>query len=252
MDNLLKIVISLLLFSLQGFSQALEVEAGGGAWMQTPKGTVAYSTSNGSGDSTCRETEAAIGYAWLYIRHPIPVFPNIRLEYSAAGSDGDATVDLIAPLGVMATTTSHFDVKAYDAILYYNLLNSTFWTTLDLGLDVKVAGYTYDVVPTDGLLAYGGYSRSGTLILPLVYTRLRVDIPGTGLGIEGLGSYITYEKSYVYDARIKADWTLIFVPGVQPGIEVGYRMQKVKIDDDKELKGDVDFSGLFVGAFLRF
>ncbi|WP_345972820.1 TIGR04219 family outer membrane beta-barrel protein [Sulfurimonas diazotrophicus] len=242
----------MLLFSLQGFSQALEVGAGGGAWLQTPKGTVAYATSNGTGDSTCRETETGMGYAWLYIRHPIPVFPNLRLEYSSMSSDGDTTVDLIPPLGVMATTTSRFEVQAYDTILYYSLLNSTFWATLDLGLDVKVAGYTYDVAPIDGLLAYGGYSRSGTLIVPLVYMRARVDIPGTGLGIEGLGSYITYEKSYVYDARIKADLTLTFVPVVQPGIEVGYRMQQIKIDDDKELKGDIDFSGLFFGAFLRF
>lgn len=52
-----------------------------------------------------------------------------------------------------------------------------------------------------------------------------------------------------YDARVKADWTMTFAPGIQPG----YRIQKIKINvDDKAIDGDIDFSGLYIGAFLRF
>jgi hypothetical protein len=85
------------------------------------------------------------------------------------------------------------------------------------------------------------------------YLRARLEVPATGIGFEGVGSFITYNEVSFVDARIKVDYTLDFVPVVQPGIEVGYRIQKVKYDqDDSAIAADVDFSGVYVGAMLRF
>ena len=253
MKKWFKIVAISVLSAVPALSDVLRVEAGGGVWMQTPKGTIAYQTSTDSGSSTNREDQTQRGYAWLYVKHPVPVLPNVRLEYCNISTDGDVTVTLGSLIPVTTSSSSSFDANEYDAVLYYNLLDNTFWTTLDLGVDIKALDYRYDVAPTNELIAYGGYSKSGTLVLPLVYARARFEIPGTGLGMEGLGSYVSYQKSHVYDARVKADWTMTFVPGIQPGIEAGYRIQKIKIDvDDQAIDGDIDFSGLYVGAFLRF
>ncbi|MEJ2468855.1 MAG: hypothetical protein P8Y51_07295, partial [Campylobacterales bacterium] len=102
-------------------------------------------------------------------------------------------------------------------------------------------------------VAYEGYSKSGTLFVPMGYLRARLEVPATGIGFEGVGSFITYNDVTFVDARIKVDYTLDFVPVVQPGIEVGYRFQKVKYDqDDSEIDADVEFSGVYVGAMLRF
>ena len=231
-------------------ADTLRVEAGGGAWTQKPTGTVSYMTSDQSGSDSSTEKENTLGYAWIYLKHPVPVLPNIRLEYSSVKYEGDVAVEVTNPVTFATDSTSTFDAKAYDAILYYNILDNTAWLTLDLGLDVKILDYKYDVAPT---LGYNGYSKSGTLVVPLAYLRVRAEVPGTGIGFEGLGSYITYDGATFYDARAKIDWTMEFVPVVQPGIEVGYRIMKANYDKDgSELKADVDFSGVYVGAMLRF
>jgi outer membrane protein len=248
MKKMLSALFASALLSCAASADIVRVEAGGGAWMQKPSGSVSYTTSTESGSDTSTEKEKTLGYAWLYIKHPVPVLPNLRLEYSSVQSKGD--VEIVEPIGA-PVTTSEFDAQAYDAILYYNLLDNTFWTTVDLGLDVKMLDYEYDVAPT--VATPDGYSKSGTLFVPMGYLRGRLEVPATGIGFEGVGSFITYNDVTFVDARIKVDYTLDFVPVVQPGIEVGYRIQKVKYDqDDSAIAADVDFSGVYVGAMLRF
>lgn len=254
MNKLLSTLFAGALLSAGASADAFRIEAGGGVWTQTPSGSVSYTTSTEAGSDTSTEKEKSVGYAWIYLKHPVPVLPNLRLEYCAQEYKGD--VDVTVGSGGFSentTSTSKLSAKNYDAILYYNLLDNLAWTTLDLGLDVKMIDYKYDVAATTTPLAYEGYSKSGTLVVPLAYLRARVQIPATGLGIEGIGSYITYSDVTVYDARIKADWTMEFVPVVQPGIEVGYRIQKVKYDKSgEEINADVDFSGMYAGLMLRF
>jgi outer membrane protein len=253
MKKLLSALFAGAVLSCAVSADIVRVEAGGGAWMQKPSGAVSYTTSTETGSDTSTEKEKTLGYAWLYVKHPVPVLPNLRLEYSSVQSKGDVDVSITSPVTASATSTSEFDAQAYDAILYYNLLDNTFWTTVDLGIDVKMLDYKYDVAPTTSPVAYEGYSKSGTLFVPMGYLRARLEVPATGIGFEGVGSYITYNDVTFVDARIKADYTLDFVPVVQPGIEVGYRIQKVKYDqDDSEIAADVDFSGVYVGAMLRF
>jgi outer membrane protein len=254
MNKLLSLLFTGALLSAGASADAFRMEAGGGAWMQKPSGSASYTTSTDYGADTSTEKEKTLGYAWVYLKHPIPILPNLRLEYSSQDYKGNVDVTVSAGgFTENTTSTSKLTANNYDAILYYNLLDNTLWTTLDLGLDVKVIDYKYDVAPTTTPLPYEGYSKSGTLVVPLAYLRARFQIPATGLGIEGIGSYITYSDVTVYDARIKADWTFESVPVVQPGIEVGYRIQKIKYDqNDKELNADVDFSGVYVGGMLRF
>ena len=236
-------------------ADALRIEAGAGAWMQTPTGSVSYTTSDQSGSDSSTEQENTVGYAWIYLKHPIPIIPDIRLEYTRLEYEGDVAVTLGTGSATASTTsTSTFDTDVYDAILYYNLLDNLAWTTLDLGLDVRMFDYSYDVAPTnDGFVDYGGYSKSGTLVVPLAYLRARFDVPGTGIGFEGEGSFVGYDGDSFYDVRVKADWTMDFVPVVQPGIEVGYRVLKVDYGNSSDdLAADVEFSGVYAGLMLRF
>ena len=249
MKKLFSTLFACALLSAGASADAFRIEAGGGTWMQKPSGSVSYTTAVNAGTDTSTENETNVGYAWIYLKHPVPIVPNLRLEYSGINYKGD--VKVAAP--VSTDSTSKLTAQTYDAILYYNLLDNLAWTTLDLGIDVKMIDYKYDVAAITTPISYEGYSKSGTLFVPLGYLRGRVQIPATGLGIEGIGSYISYSGVTVYDARIKADWTMEFVPVIQPGIEVGYRIQKVKYDqNDKEIEADVDFSGVYVGLMLRF
>jgi outer membrane protein len=92
-----------------------------------------------------------------------------------------------------------------------------------------------------------------TFALPLLYARARVEIPSTDIGLEADIKYITTGDSTVYDARAKVDYTLDFVPVIQPALEVGYRAQKIDIDESGvDAKLDIEFSGFYAGLMLRF
>jgi outer membrane protein len=228
------------------------VELGVGAWAQTPSGGMTYSDSGATGTYASEKKVNNNGYAWLLVKHPIPVLPNIRLEHSCVKDTGlvTGTFKNFSATGQAGS----IEIKQYDIVPYYNILDNTFWMTVDLGLDIKVLqtnikadGVTVDSIPNTN------YDDTISLTLPLAYLRARVQIPGTDIGFELDGKYVTYDGSTIYDARAKVDYTLDFVPVVQPAIEVGYRVQKfdLKTDDDKT-KMNIDFSGVYAGIMLRF
>ena len=60
-----------------------------------------------------------------------------------------------------------------------------------------------------------------------------------------------YSDNKGYDFRIKLDYTLDFIPIVQPGLEIGYRIHKVQYAiGDFINKGE--YSGVFGGLMFRF
>jgi len=250
MKKFLSIIAMSTLVSTSLFADFARVEIGAGAWMQKASGTISYDAGSGvTGTNTLDEKKDTSAYVWMLIKHPIPVVPNIRLEYTsihATGKASGAWNGLVAP----ANTNSVLDIKEYDIIPYYNILDNTFWTTLDLGVDIKVLDVDYKVEPNG---VFTGYEDSSTAPIPLLYARARVEIPATNIGLEGDMKYVTTGSSTVYDARIKVDYTFDVTPIIQPSIEIGYRTQKIKIDeDDENVKTDMDFTGFFAGLMLRF
>jgi len=238
----------------------LRVEAGAGAWMQTPKGTIDITDGSGAlsldGTYKSNETEASSTYVWAFIKHPVPIVPNLRLEYVTLTDEGisNGKVDGVALPTQGAPTT--FDITQYDIIPYYNILDNTFWMTVDLGVDIKViqtdatVGAVYsDTTPSVKL--YNGYKDSSTQAIPLLYLRGRVQIPTTDIGLEADAKAITDGTNTMYDVRAKVDYTLDFIPVVQPGLEVGYRVQQVTVDDgDNQV--DLNYAGVYAGLMVRF
>ena len=233
------------------------IEMGVGAWMQTPSGSLSYTESGLTGSDISNEDQETSGYAWLLIKHPVPILPNLRLEYSSVSSDGlveGGFKDFTIPTGESATPT--LEMTQFDIIPYYNILDNTFWTTIDLGLDIKVidTSYTAGAIeePITGTELFEGYSDSATTIIPLLYARGRVEIPATNVGLEADVKYISYADATMYDVRAKVDYTLDFIPVIQPAVEVGYRMIKMETDESGEAKVDLEFSGIYAGVMVRF
>jgi outer membrane protein len=226
------------------------VEMGVGAWMQESKGSVSYTDGGADGSYVSSEKDSTEPYVWALIKHPVPVLPNLRLEYVSLKDSGVASGTFKDFDITSASTTLSYDVKQYDIIPYYNILDNTAWITLDLGLDIKIVDASYNAAPTTG---FSGYSDSVTFALPLLYARARVEIPSTDIALEADIKYITTGDSTVYDARAKVDYTLDFVPVIQPALEVGYRAQKIDIDESGvDAKLDIEFSGFYAGLMLRF
>ena len=238
------------------------VEVGGGIWQQTPNGYASRTDGDGAlslnGTYTSSEKEATDTYAWILIKHPVPIIPNLRLEYvtitdegTTNSSGGGSIGGIPLPVGLDVPTT--IDITQYDVIPYYNILDNTFWITLDLGLDIKVIeSDVHAAAVSAGILTFAGYSSTDTTVIPLLYARGRVEIPATNIGLEADVKAITDGTNSMYDVRAKVDYTFDFIPIIQPALEVGYRMQKLKVDDGTKAQVDLDYSGVYAGLMLRF
>ena len=253
MNKILNILLLGALTSVTLMADFTRVEMGAGVWSSKASGSTSYVSGATSGEDISTENSESNPYLWVLIKHPIPVLSNLRLEYADTTNKGTAS-GTFADFTTTANTTTQLDFTQYDIIPYYNILDNTPWVTLDIGVDIKLIDTNLradNVTPTVG----GGttYSESILLPIPLLYTRVRFEIPTTDIGLEADAKFISYSDSTVYDVRIKIDYTLDFIPVIQPAVEVGYRKQKYKIDEaDLDGKIDLGFSGIYVGAMLRF
>ncbi len=234
------------------------VEMGLGTWMQTPSGSSQTSDTGGllsmDGTYTSSESDSSEIYIWALIKHPIPVVPNLRLEYVTLSDEGTTTGTVN---GLTATDSpTAFDMTQIDIIPYYNLLDNTFWMTVDVGLDIKVltTDVKVDSLKVAGFSVPGTddmFSASENTALPLLYLRGRVEIPATNIGLESDIKYISYDSATMYDIRLKVDYTLDFIPVIQPAVELGYRMQKFDVSDS-DTNIDLEYAGMYVGLMARF
>ncbi len=252
-----KILSGLLLAGLLGASaqaDLLRVELGGGVWQNEASGTITSGTPAITEDlSALNYDKESKGYAWLNIKHPVPVLPNLRLEYAAVDFSGRSNEPFVYD-GVTYVVDAETDLTLdqIDVIMYYNILDNTGWTTLDLGLDVKVVDFEFNAVQDTGL---NPVSESETVPLPMAYGRLRFEIPGVDIGLEGNIKYVSYKDSKMMDYALKADYTLVDILPVDVGLEVGYRFQQVDIDGEDfsvDTSLDVEIDGVFAGAVIRF
>ena len=236
------------------------VEAGAGAWSYKPSGLITYTDNDGTLTNTSLEKAQSSAYVWMFIKHPIPILPNLRLEYATVHDDGEGSGSYNGYTFPAGTTTT-WDLTQYDIIPYYNILDNTFWTTVDVGVDIKVV--ESDFTAKDAQFAVSStippsititdYNEKDTAVVPLAYLRGRVEIPATDIGFEADAKYISYNGDTIYDVRAKVDYTLSFIPVVQPAIEVGYRAQKYDFTSkDKKTKVNMDFGGLYMGIMARF
>lgn len=226
------------------------VEAGLGLWDQESSGKLSYTDNGADGRySSSKPSDSSI-YFWALLKHPVPIVPNLRIEYASIEDSGQGSGQFKDFTIGANPTKVVYDMKQYDIIPYYNILDNTFWMTLDLGIDLKIIETSLDASPN--AFGFSGYKQSETLAIPLLYVRARVEIPATNIGFESDIKYVTYGSNSVYDIRAKVDYTFDIFPIVQPAVEFGYRIQNIDVEDGADLNLDLEFSGFYGGLMLRF
>ncbi|MCK5866164.1 MAG: TIGR04219 family outer membrane beta-barrel protein, partial [Marinobacter adhaerens] len=73
--------------------------------------------------------------ASLYLEHPVPLLPNVRLNYTLVEQSGRGDVGLTGFDGVTGDVQSDLDLEQLDLTLYYEVLDN--WVNLDLGLTAR-------------------------------------------------------------------------------------------------------------------
>lgn len=250
------ILLSLLVSSSLLQADLFRAEMGAGVWSQTSSGSLQHKNDRYPVDLA---DDLDVGnsqdlYVWAYFKHPVPIIPNARLEYTNSTADGSVKKEFIYN-GYSFTPANNakydMNIQQVDAIVYYNILDNLAWITLDLGLEINFMTQSYKF--SDAVNNVKEVTDS--IMIPMLYGRGRFEIPGTGFGLESELKYFTYGDSTVGDIRAKVDYTFD-LSIIDPAIELGYRHELIKTstNDFSDLSNDTDItmSGIYLGAMLRY
>jgi hypothetical protein len=75
----------------------------------------------------------------------------------------------------------------------------------------------------------------------MLYAKTGIDVPTTDLSFQVEGNYVSYDGNQLYD--VEAGIRYLFALGA--GLEIGYKVLKVKIDDVDDFSMDTDYNGVY-------
>jgi len=227
-------------FSVQ--SDTLSVSVGGGAWNESPIGNFQKTIDSAEvnvGENLFWDSESQ-GYFFVTFEHFVPLIPNFRLirtNLDHSGS-GNATFSF-AGQNFTGNVSNDVSIETTDLITYYEILDNV--VSLDIGLNLRNLKVDYTI--NNG----GNVTDSISATVPMLYAWVGAS-PWPDLIISGELSYIAFDGSSVSDFTAKVAYTTeLFV-----GVEAGYRKQSFELDDISGTNANLDFDGVFAGAYLKF
>jgi outer membrane protein len=237
MKKVLALATVLTTFSM---ADAIGGEINIGYYNHTPSGTMQYQGDIIDVKDTLKWKEEGDIFAKVYIEHPLPIIPNIKLGYSEFGHTGAGTISQAFDFGgttyaANSNVDSAFDLKMYDLTLYYELLDN--WVNLDVGVNVKYVDGSISIKDSTTL----SESTNFQVPIPMLYAKARFDVPTTDLSFQVEGNYVTYDGHTLYDAEAGVRYT--FFLGL--GLEAGYKTMKLELDNVDDLSMVSDFSGAY-------
>lgn len=193
---------------------------------------------------------------WFEFEHPIPVLPNLRLNYTNIESNKKITQKIVQNLGEGTQLTFYQKVdtaiafNSLDATLYYELLDN--WVNIDVGLTArKLDGYL-DMVYYDTPLATPRSLTKLDETIPMLYLKTEFEIPTTGAYVMALINGISYQGDTFYDGEIKIGYNFDFIPGFEFGVASGYRMMQLQTINISNLYADAQMEGWQIEVTAHF
>ncbi len=225
------------------------VTVGAGLWSQDPRGHLEY-----DGNRADVEDDLQIGsetgyFVWADLRHPVPILPRLKLQYTPINLTGSGTVSNTFEFGGFEfeadeDVDSEIDLDQTDIVLYWTPWSLMF--DLDVGLNIK---YIDGFVEVEGDTEREEASFSGPL--PLAYARTEFRLPGTGFFGGGEGSFMAYDGHRIVDLTLRGGYRASY--GVASlAVEGGWKYQNIRLDDFDDIDADVTVEGPYIGASVRF
>lgn len=182
--------------------------------------------------------------ASVYFEHPVPLLPNVRLNYTLVQQSGRG--ELGADFGGIDVASgvdvrSELDVEQLDFTLYYEVLDN--WVNLDLGLTAR------DLSGELIVRQVGTTQVSKTevdAVLPMGYLAARFDLPLTGVSIGAEGNFVSYSGDSLHDFNAYGQFEMAVIQ-----LRAGYRQMSIDYEDDDD-RLDVEIDGPFVSAGVVF
>ena len=212
--------------------------------------------SGSLGDSSTDVSELGLSdesnaYFYVAFEHAVPFIPQVRLERSTISSSGNETVSDAFVFGGQsfdADVATEIDIAMTDAVLYYEL------AMFDFGLTIRQfdaeASATGEPTGGDGDSVTESETVDG--YLPMLYLQTKIDLPFTGLYVTGNVNGISVDGKSVTDYRAAVGYGIEISILAEIGLELGYRAFEIDLGDDEDFAGDIDFSGVYFGANVKF
>ena len=242
--SLLFTVLLLAMPALAG-ADMLSLTVGGGIWKESPSGTITNVTPGDDVIDVEKEffwKEEDQSYFFITFEHPVPLIPNVRLMKNKLDHSGSGPVSYtFNGQTFTGNVTNSFNIDQTDLTLYYEILDNV--VSLDLGLNIKKNDVDYVVTDNSGNTTTDSISNT----IPMLYGLVGVT-PYPGLTFSAEGSIIAYSGSSYSDLTAKVSYTSNYFIGG----ELGYRVQKLELDDVSDYTSNLEFKGPFAGLYLKF
>ncbi len=194
------------------------------------------------------------GSFYIALEHPVPVIPNIKVRRTAMDTMGDVTLNSSFDFNgeifnINTTLNTEVDVSNTDYILYYELFDNDL-VSFDLGINGKHIDGTIYV--EDAADASNNAEEEFSGIVPMIYSRIAVGLPFSGLGVYAEGSYLSIDDHTLSDVEVALTYEFVDNLAVDMTLQVGYRAVTLELDDLDDIYTDFEFSGVFAGLEVHF
>lgn len=223
----------------------LGLSAGVSAWYTGVDGDIKSGGDNlGLGNQLGLEDEFS-GQLFAMFENPIPLIPNVRVQYSSISMDGDGRVnaDVFNRVSLDGATSTSFDIDQTDAIVFWELLDTV--VHIDFGLQVKFVDGSIKIKEERPL---GNTAEQDfSVVLPMLYGGVGLDLPLTGLSVYGSVAGIGYSGNSIVDVNLALTYEVNIVD-----VALGWREEQIELDDVDDTDADFTLGGPYVGVGLSF
>lgn len=243
-------VSGLALSLLSGAAQAdtvFGVYAGAGGWQQEFSGEVTSSIVDVDVESDLGIEDDSNNVFYIAVEHGLPILPNVRGQHFDINVNGDnvlsRTIDFNGQIFTLNdAVVSELEMSQSDAVMYYEVLDNV--VSIDVGLAVSFL---------EGSISVASTSESAAAdfdeVVPMLYSRLRADLPFSGFWVGAEGQGIAYDGNSLLEFNTQIGWE----SQLGLGFEAGWRAVQLELDsfDDVET-AEVDITGPYASINYHF
>lgn len=194
------------------------------------------------------------GSFYVAFEHPIPVIPNIKVRQSAMDTAGNVLLNSEFTFNdqIFNTTTTlntEVDVSNTDFILYYELFDNDL-VSFDFGINGKYIDGTLYVADANDATNNAEEEFSG--VVPMLYSRIAIGLPFSGLGVYAEGSYLAIDDHTLSDVEVALTYEFVDNLAVDMTLQIGYRAVTLELEDLDDIYSNLEFTGAFAGLEIHF
>ena len=212
-------------------------------WDAESSGNVSSGNSRVDVDNELQLKDDGNANASIYLEHPVPLLPNVRLAYTLVQQSGNGTLtSSFDGLSAGAQVRSDLDLEQLDLTLYYEVLDN--WVNLDLGLTVR--DFSGELLVRDKLNVAQLSRTEADTVIPMGYLAARFDLPLTGVAVGAEGNFISFDGDSMRDFNVYGQFSISLLQ-----LRAGYRQIAVDYKDGSDVF-DVEVDGPFISAGVAF